>query len=224
MSILRELRGNQSDLRKVRLSVCVPCKDMVHAGFAFDLCKMMEYNKSIDLASVLHFSLGTLIVNQREVLVKMARDAGSTHILWLDSDMMFPPDTAQRLLKHSKPVVAGNYSTRTYPHKTVAYSKIYDWKSYLINDTDKSGELIPVEAVGMGCMLTSMEVFDKMDVPYFNTIWNHNTGDHLGEDFSFCQKAKWLGHDILIDNDLSMKLKHLGTFAFSMGNVSPGEQ
>lgn len=224
MSILRDLRGNPSDLRRIKLSVCVPCRDMVHTGFAFDLCKMMEYNKTIELASILHFSLGTLIVNQREALVQMARDAGSTHILWLDSDMMFPPDTAQRLLKHSVPIVCGNYSTRTYPHKTVAYSKIHDWTSYLINDGTMSGSLIPVEAVGMGCMLTDLGVFEKMDTPYFNTIWNQNSGDHLGEDFSFCQKAKWLGYEILVDNDLSMKLKHLGTFGFSMGNVRPGEQ
>ena len=224
MSILRDLRGNTSDLRRIRLSICVPCRDMVHTGFAFDLCKMTEYNKAVEIASVLHFSLGTLVVNQRETLVQMARDAGSTHMLWLDSDMMFPPDTAQRLLKHGKPIVAGNYSTRTYPHKTVAYSKINDWSSYLINREGKTGELISVEAVGMGCMLTSMEVFDRMDMPYFNTIWNHVTNDHLGEDFNFCQKAKGLGYDILIDNDLSLKLKHLGTFGFSMGNVRPREQ
>lgn len=224
MSILREIRGSSSDFRKVRLSVCVPCRDMVHAAFTFDLCKLMEYNRAIGLESVLHFSLGTLIVNQRESLVEMSKDAGSTHILWLDSDMMFPPDTAQQLLKHNQPLVAGNYSTRTYPHKTVAYTKIHDWKSYVVNDKNLSNELISVEAVGMGCMLTSMEIFNKMNKPYFNTIWNSNTGDHLGEDFSFCQNAKWLDYQLLIDNALSLKLKHLGTFGFSMNNVRPGEE
>ena len=197
---------------------------MVHTGFAFDLCKMMEYNRAIEIESTLHFSLGTLIVNQREQLVQMARDAGSTHILWLDSDMMFPPDTAQRLLKHNEPIVAGNYSTRVYPHKTVAYTKIHDWKSYVINDVSMQGELIPVEAIGMGCMLTSIDVFDKLEKPYFKTIWNANSGDHIGEDFNFCQAAKWVGYRILIDNDISLKLKHLGTFGFSMGNVKPGEE
>lgn len=220
MSMLRSFRGNNTDLSRLQLSVCVPCRDMLHSAFAFDLCKLQEYNQIIGLPTMVHFHIGTLIVNQREQLVQMSRDAGSTHILWLDSDMMFPTDTAQRLMKHGKPIVAANYVTRQYPHKTVAYRSMEGWSDYLVNHADQQGELIPVQAVGMGCMLTDISVFSRMKLPCFETTWIPELTDHLGEDFTFCNKARDLGYEILIDNDLSLKIQHLGTFAFNHSMVA----
>ena len=224
MSMIRSFRGNQLDHSKLRLSVCVPARDMMHSAFAFDLLKLQEYNQIIGLTTLVHFHIGTLIVNQREQLVQMARDAGSTHILWLDSDMMFPSDTAERLLKHGKPIVAANYVTRQYPHKTVAYRSMEGWSDYLVNSPQQGMQLIPVMAVGMGCMLVEVSLFDRLKRPYFETTWVPDLNDHLGEDFTFCTKVRDLGHEVLIDNDLSLKLSHLGTFGFTQNQVrSPTE-
>ncbi len=224
MSMIRSFRGNQLDHSKLRLSICVPTRDMMHSAFAFDLLKLQEYNQIIGLTTLVHFHIGTLIVNQREQLVQMARDAGSTHILWLDSDMMFPSDTAERLLKHSKPIVAANYVTRQYPHKTVAYRSMEGWSDYLVNSAQQGSQLIPVMAVGMGCMLVEVSLFDRLERPYFETTWVPDLNDHLGEDFTFCTKARDLGHEILIDNELSLRISHLGTFGFTQNLVrSPTE-
>ena len=132
----------------VKVSICVPSRDSVHAAFAFDLAKLVQHCQMIGTEVTPHFCIGTLIVNQRDQLADMALAAGSTHILWLDSDMMFPPDTVQRLLSHNLSIVAGNYVTRQYPHKTVAYRELHDWRSYVINDGKQA--LIKVAAVGMG--------------------------------------------------------------------------
>lgn len=224
MSMLREFRGNKSDLSKIKLSVCVPCRDMLHSAFAFDLCKLQEYNALMGIKTVVHFHIGTLLVNQREQLVQMAKDAGSTHILWLDSDMMFPPNTAHALLKHGESIVAANYVTRQYPHKTVAYTSTDGWDDYLINSKNTTDSLIPVVAIGMGCMLTSLDVYNRMSVPYFQTTWNPTTNDHVGEDFTFCYNAAKLGYRILVDNDLSLNIQHLGTFAFTHSMALPHKQ
>jgi hypothetical protein len=186
---------------------------MMHSAFAFNLCKLVEYNQTIGIETHMHFNMGTLIVNQRELLVKMAQECDSTHILWLDSDMMFNADVAQLLLHHDKPVVAGNYVTRQYPHKTVAYDKMSVWNSY-VTHSDSDAPLVEVEAVGMGCMLTDIKLFDKLAKPYFNTVWIEHSQDHLGEDFYFCSNVRKLGYPILIDSAVSLTLKHLGTYAF----------
>ena len=214
MSMMRALKGEQSVISKTKLSVCVPCRDMMHSAFSFDLCKLLEYNALVGIETTIHFHVGTLIVNQREQLVQMAVDAGSTHILWLDSDMMFPADTAHQLLKHGKPIVAANYVTRQYPHRTVAYTDQNDWSSNLINSDDQN-DLIQVAAVGMGCMLTEVAVFKSLNKPYFKTTWSEQLQDHVGEDFNLCYDLTAKGHKILIDNTLSLKIQHLGTFAFS---------
>ena len=191
----------------------------MHSAFSFDLCKLLEYNALVGIETTIHFHVGTLIVNQREQLVQMAVDAGSTHILWLDSDMMFPADTAHQLLKHKKPVVAANYVTRQYPHRTVAYTDSKDWSSNLINSKDQV-DLIPVAAVGMGCMLTEVSVFKTLKKPYFKTSWSEQLQDHIGEDFNLCYELTACGYEILIDNQLSLKIQHLGTFAFSHSLVT----
>jgi len=159
-------------------------------------------------------------VNQRDQLADMALQAGSSHVLWLDSDMMFPVDTVQRLLHHQVPLVAGNYVTRQYPHKTVAYTQLHDWRSYVINSNKP--DLIKVAAVGMGCMMVNTDVIRSMSKPRFQTTYVPETNDHMGEDFYFCQQAQQLGYDVLIDDQLSSELQHLGTVAFNHNMVKPG--
>lgn len=214
------LRQATAKVKATQVSICVPCRDMVHSAFAFDLSKLIQYSQANGIDIVPHFCMGTLIVNQRDQLADMALEAGSTHALWLDSDMMFPPDTVARLLSHDADIVAGNYVTRQYPHKTVAYSKLHDWRSYVINDTAK--DLIEVEAVGMGCMLVKTAVMQQMKKPLFQTVWVEQSQDHMGEDFYFCQQARALGYKIWIDSVLSDRLSHLGTFAFTHDLVKPG--
>ena len=214
------LRRALGPAKSVKVSICVPCRDTVHAAFAFDLAKLMQHCQLIETEVTPHFCIGTLIVNQRDQLAEMALAAGSTHILWLDSDMMFPPDTVQRLLAHDAPIVAGNYVTRQYPHKTVAYTHMHDWRSYVIN-TGKQ-DPISVAAVGMGCMLVNTAVIREMPRPRFQTMWIPETDDHMGEDFYFCSRAKELGFDILIDDALSCDLQHLGTVSFNHSLVKKG--
>ena len=215
--MLRQATGLHRDQR---VSICVPCRDLVHAAFAYDLAKLLQHCQSVGIEVEPHFCMGTLIVNQREQLVDMAHAAGSTHVLWLDSDMMFPPDTLQRLLAHDVGIVAGNYVTRQYPHKTVAYKRLMDWKSYVVHDGTE--DLIAVEAVGMGCMLVDMTITEQMARPRFQTSWIEDSRDHMGEDFYFCSRARELGHTIWIDDKLSMDLQHLGTVAFNHGMVRKG--
>jgi hypothetical protein len=203
-----------------KVSICVPSRDTVHAAFAFDLAKMVQHCAAMNIEVTPHFCIGTLIVNQRDQLADMAMEADSTHILWLDSDMMFPPDTVQRLLAHAVPIVAGNYVTRQYPHKTVAYKQLHDWRSYVVNTGHQ--DLIKVAAVGMGCMLVHTDVIRAMHRPRFQTTWIAETNDHMGEDFYFCQEAQKLGYDVWIDDQLSMDLQHLGTVSFNHSMVKRG--
>lgn len=214
------LRRAIGPTKSVKVSICVPSRDTVHAAFAFDLVKLVQYCQLVGIDITPHFCIGTLIVNQRDQLAEMALQAESTHILWLDSDMMFSPDTVQRLLAHDVPIVAGNYVTRQYPHKTVAYTQMHNWRSYVINDGRK--DVISVAAVGMGCMLVNTDVIKKMSMPRFQTTYIAETQDHMGEDFYFCHQAKKLGYDILIDDAVSRDLQHLGTVSFNHSMVKPG--
>jgi len=202
---------------QLRLAICVPCKDMMHSVFSHNLNSLINYNFQKGIETRVFYNMGTLVVNQRASLVKMAKEWAASHILWLDSDMSFPFYTAYKLLSHNKAIVAGNYPTRVLPYKTVAYTKQGDWDSYLRHgpDVNPRKELIEVEGIGMGCMLTDTSVFDKIGKPWFNIAYDERTDDYLGEDMDFCIRATANGYKIFVDDVLSRQVSHLGTYAYT---------
>jgi hypothetical protein len=125
---------------------------------------------------------------------------------------MFPSTTAIRLLNHNKDIIACNYMKRTNERKSVAYTDLNDWNSWL--PMDIKDELVEVQGVGMGCMLMKMKVFDNLQKPYFEFTYKEDTQDFFGEDFNLQKKLRVENYKIYIDTLLSKDIKHIGTFAF----------
>jgi len=216
------LDANSQNFEGVSVAVCVPTRDMLHAVFAYSLAELMAYNASVGIRTTLHFNMGTLIINQRETLVQQALEVGATHVLWLDSDMQFPKDTTERLLKHNVPVVAGNYATRRKPFKSVAYKRLMDWRSYLVHsDTENFEGLTKVDGVGMGCMLEDITVYRSLEKPWYALEYVVRSDDHMGEDMRHCRELAKQGISVMIDNELSRKLGHVGSISFTHDLVEP---
>lgn len=201
------------------VAICVPCRDMVHSLFAFNLLQLVQYCQYQNIKINVLMETGSLICRQREILVKDSLSFNPTHIMWFDSDMMFPPDLIEKLLAHDRDIVACNYPTRSLPFKGVAYTKIGDWNSWIGNDIGETGVEI-VEGVGMGCMLVKTNVYRNLERPWFEIKWMLEYGDHLGEDFYFCMKAREAGYEIAIDTIQSQKLKHIGLSAFDLSRTA----
>jgi hypothetical protein len=205
------------DQEEIRLAICVPCREMIHAVFSHNLHSLLNYNWQKGIDTKVFYNMSTLLSNQRESLVSAARSWAATHILWLDSDMSFPFYTAYKLLDHDQPIVAANYTTRQMPYKTVAYTELGgEWNQYLKHNKEVpiTKELIEVKGIGMGCMLTDITVFDKLTRPYFPVTWSPESEDYLGEDINFCTAAQAAGYKIEVDDILSRQLSHIGAFAF----------
>jgi hypothetical protein len=158
------------------------------------------------------YDASTVLLTQRERLAMEAQNIGAEYMLWLDSDMVFPSTTAMRLMAHNEDVVAANYVRRQLPAKGVAYEKIGAWEDPLPFEIHDS--LVPVEGIGMGCMLMKTNILQEIQQPWFEFKWTPESNDHLGEDMIFCQKMAAKGHTVKVDTVLSMELRHLGTWAF----------
>jgi hypothetical protein len=212
MSIQHIVLNNLSKA-KHKVYVCVPTRDMMHAHFAYCLQDLVAHNKTIGLETHVEFNLGTLIGTQREKLAGIAIQNEATHILWLDSDMMFPKDVCEKLLRHAVPFVACNYSTRSMPFKSVSYQELYNWDSHL--PTDATG-LVVVEGTGLGCALVETSLFDDIHKPWFPITYIRKSDDYLGEDMNFCMKINSEASQLLlVDADLSRNVYHIGSTAFS---------
>ena len=157
-------------------------------------------------------------MNQRENLIKNAQNINADYVLWLDSDMMFPSTIVNRLLAHNKDIVACNYMKRSKPLRTVAYTDINDWDSWLM--MKEQNDLVEVQGVGMGCMLMKTDIFNKLSKPYFEFEYKNETEDWLGEDFSLQRKLRDLEYKIYIDTVLSMEIRHVGIYAVSYTHLT----
>ena len=206
---------NQSSMwegKPLKLSILVPTRDMVHSHFTFSLINLVKTMTELGIDTYTFFDSSTILLNQRERLIEKAREINSDYVLWLDSDMMFPSTVAVRLLEHNKDIVACNYMRRSLPLKTVAYTDVYDWDSWV--PMSPQDELVEVQGIGMGCMLMRTSVFDQLEKPYFEFRYKEDTRDWYGEDFVLLHKLRNNNHKIYVDTILSMDIKHVGTYAF----------
>lgn len=194
------------------VSVCVPCRDVVDSGFAFDLARCVAAHTAATKDRVLLFqNQGTLIVNQRQELAQASLDAGATHVLFVDADMRFPKDSIRQLLARDEDIVAANYSTRKLPLQPVAFRD--DLTSERVYTEEWCTGLEEVSAIGMGLMLIKAEVFRKVQKPWFFVPYQN--GIYIGEDIFFCRTAREFGFKVFLDHDLSKAVRHIGAFEFS---------
>lgn len=185
-----------------KVAVAVPCLDMVAADFAFSLAALMsrraydpKLRKAADVA-LIHQS-GSIIMDARNALVARAQEMNASHVLFLDSDMTFPPDTLDRLLAHHKPVVAATYVKRTGDHGMLGEP--------LMNE---HFGLRPYRTIPLGCALINMNVFEKLPRPYFRYVTTER--GTISEDTWFCLQCEEAKVPIYVDPKLTAEVGHVG--------------
>jgi len=203
----------------VFLAVCIPSGDYWLADFALSVMAMQQllgyHPLSDDFKHNLINERGSLIAYQREELAERALASGATHILWLDSDMKFPPNLVHLLFKHQKPLVACNYVKRKIP--SMPNSKDMDGK--LIATNRDSRGLVEASSAGFGAVLMTREVLEQTPQPWFDTVWMKKPGvdkpEMMGEDVFFMQKVTHhTDFQLYIDHGASQKVSHIGTFEY----------
>lgn len=194
------------------VSILVPTRDTVYSHFSYSLSNLMKLSVQMGIDVHLFFNASTILINQREQLIDQAIQIKSEWVLWLDSDMMFPPTTLLRLLAHNQNIVACNYMKRSHPFKSVAFMDTTDWESWV--PLQKQDELLTVEAIGMGCVLMKTYLFNQLQKPYFEYTYDNSTMGWIGEDFTLFKKFNNLGYEVRVDTNLSNEIYHIGTYAY----------
>ena len=195
--------------------VAIPCFDMVHTDFMLSLLNMQRVGESY--CQVVKSSL---IYDARNSLAKQAINGGFDRILWLDSDIVFDPDLMVRLARYlddGYEYVSGLYFKRQYPTEPVCFKTITQvqegkelvTKALVYKDYPRD-QLFEVDATGFGAVMMTVDLIkrvqDKYGLPFSPQLG-------LGEDMSFCWRAKQVGAKLYCDS--SIKLKHIGSIAYT---------
>ncbi len=130
------------------------------------------------------------------------------YILWFDDDMVLDKNTAPlftTLMNHDKDFVAPLFFQRRPPYLPLLFKRMeYLDGTYVTMDNilDYDKGLLEVDGVGFGCALTKVEMFKKIQKPYFIM------GETFGEDLYFCEKVKAAGYKIFCDT--TIQVGHIG--------------
>lgn len=192
---------------QLRIAIAIPSADMVHADFAMSLARMCVVTNGM-LVNVIN-NKSSIVAIARNSGVQIAQDFGAHYLLFLDSDMMFPETTLLRLLTHRQDIVGATYSKRVPPYPTLG--------TVLPGEVAQTPSgLIEMARIPTGCLLIRMSVFEALPRPYFRFESNEETGDIIGEDYVFCDRARAAGFRIWCDPALSHEIGHIGQQVFKI--------
>jgi GT2 family glycosyltransferase len=150
--------------------------------------------------------VGSLTALARNQIVDIALKQGCTHVLFLDTDMTFPPDTLKKLVAHDKDIASGLYFERYPPYRPML-RKVFEDGYSLVNYPPAG--LVGCDALGSGCILIKTEVFKKIGKPYYEYRLASSgiKETFLSEDIVFCERAREAGFKIYCDT--SIRCGHL---------------
>lgn len=195
----------------MRLWIGGPTRDTVPAAFALDLAQLYAKTRERGpwTSVVLGFVASTYVHVGRDAVLLAALQQRADHVLWLDTDMTFPPETAILLAMHDQPIVACNCLMRD-PRRLWTAKR----DGQRIATTPESTGLEHVDSVGPAVMLMRTDVVALLARPWFRHGWNAATNNDIGEDLMFCQALRNAGHTIYIDHDLSKEIGHIGQYTY----------
>ncbi len=196
----------------MKILIAVPCMDSVPSQFAQSLATL---NRVDDCA--IAFQMGSLIYNSRNSLAFNAIQAEADYVLWLDSDMIFSPDTLEKLIedRDKGDIITGVYYRRVQPYTPVLLDKLEitddkcEWHDYVNYPEDG---IFEVAGCGFGCVLVPTKVLIEVFNEYGNMFAPING---VGEDLSFCWRARRLGYKIVCDP--SIQCGHVGHYVINKG-------
>ena len=176
----------------MKLMIAVPTTDYVHAEFMSSLAglerKLTEDGVDFDERII----GGTLVYIARNRLAHRAIEDGYTHVLWIDSDMVFKPDILDDLLFCGKDMVCGAFVSRRRPYGPCVYTDISDPAD--MKKVENFGtKPFRVDGCGFAMVLTAVSLLEAVQAG-FGTCFRPT--EQYGEDLAFCDRVKQLGREI----------------------------
>ena len=189
-----------------KIFLCVPTNRGVKGMTTESLTKMILFRPEL-FNGVSVATEGYTIAENRNCLAARAIRSGATHLLFIDDDMVFPEDTAVRLLSYGKDIMGIRYHPRQVDSNHIEGM----YKALEAND-ELPKPIFQCEGVGTGILLINLDVFKKIPRPWFHFVTYDVGMVKQGEDYYFCEQARKAGYEVWADNTLM--IGHIGDFVF----------
>lgn len=207
-------------------SIAIPCAQVVEPKTLQSMLALVNYSATHGV-KINHIGITerALIEDARNILADTFLKSPTEWIFWMDSDMVFDPDTLVKLFKVAEDkqakMVTGIYYQRKGMNWPCLWSRGEDLengeKTGLGSPKSKTNKYVgtfrivhkdakepfKVHAAGFGCVLVHRSVFEVLPRPWFTFLKGV-----CSEDFYFFVNAHDMGFDLWAEP--SITLGHLG--------------
>lgn len=163
-----------------------------------------------DCITELKFIAGYTVAQARNRLVQYSIDNNFDYTFFVDSDIILPKDTLNKLFELNVPIATAWYIKKMEGDGiTELYNPIKDSSqlgNIMENDLPKDS-LIQIEACGFGCTLVDNKVFNSMSKSHWFEYMD-KPEFICSEDINFCIKVNNLKYNIICDT--SLRCNHIG--------------
>ena len=216
-------------LQASHIHFCMPCyggqvNEGTFASFVRFTMLAMRHNIPFSLDTMVNESL--IPRGRNNLVAKFLANKQATHLMFIDADIRFDPESVLRLVLHNVGVACGLYPMKGIPIKYVLN---------IVPGARRNGSLFEVSTSGTGFMLIKREIIEELiekmpELKYkdslnlgpqyephmyglFDTMIDEN-GHYLSEDWTFCKRVREvLRKPIWIDTEI--KLDHQGYYNFA---------
>lgn len=144
----------------------------------------------------------------RNMIIEAALGHDCSHILFIDDDMAYKPDSLLKLLEHDVDIVSGLYLSRAYPHQPIIFEFADEngacFPIYLMGHEKR---LTPIVAAGFGFLLIKTDIFKKLKKPYIRL--GELNQEEWCDDIGFFNRVRRAEIKSYVDMDVHVG--HMGT-------------
>jgi hypothetical protein len=188
---------------KTLIGIVIPSGDLIHADTACALALNIAMLTKTGINFALINPKCSLVQKGRYIGVKQALNAGCSHVMFIDSDMVMPMNTIVTLLGHDKEVVGCYYPKRQKGNQIVGTTD-----HFTPFDSRDTG-VMKAYTLGCGMLMIKTDVFKATPEPWFHVEFND--GEFTSEDEYFCINSS--AH-VWCDCDLSKHIGHIGSTTY----------
>ena len=144
----------------------------------------------------------------RNHIVQTAIDGNYDYVLMVDNDTVLPKDALKNLLDEPVDVCLGYYAHRGASNEYSGRQNVckylnemgFPWFNYPFESEftakelhelrDRGEKKIRIHGGGMGCAFIKVDVFRRMEYPWYDWVNYEDRHGMLSEDLFFCEKCK----------------------------------
>jgi glycosyltransferase involved in cell wall biosynthesis len=160
--------------RRVRVALCVPSGRTWEAASANSVAALAAYSSAAGIDCSFINVQSSQISHSRNKTVEIALGERQDFLFWIDSDMVMPPDTLIKLMRHNKDICGATYNRRTHPYQTLGRLK-----GPMPDPGKLRGGLHEAELLPSGMLLVNAEVYRKLPKPWYAECYRWPGKDNL---------------------------------------------